>query len=147
MLQIFAKRLAVFVRNEHDRVAYLVHDAHLDLGLRVNRFDGFRKSLEAVDADHKDIVDAAILHFIQNAHPEFCRLAFADPDSDDFFHSVLVNAQRDVGNFGCDLATITNLEVQAVEVHNGIAGGERPRQPLFDKRKYLVCYRRHTGLR
>ena len=38
-----------------------MNDAVLDFGVGVNGFDGFRKTLQAIDAGNQDILDATIV--------------------------------------------------------------------------------------
>ena len=44
-------------------------DAVLDLGLRVDRLDGFRKAFEAVYAGNHDVFDTPVVEISQHAEP------------------------------------------------------------------------------
>jgi hypothetical protein len=43
-----------------------VHNAGLDLRLRVHRLDGFGEAAQPVDDGDQDVVKAAVLEFVKN---------------------------------------------------------------------------------
>ena len=53
--------LALHPRHVAHRVADHVHDAELDLGLRVDRLDGLGETLQTLDRGDQDVLDGAIL--------------------------------------------------------------------------------------
>ncbi len=67
-------------------------NAKLGNRLREDRFDGFRKALQAIDADNEYIFDAAIIQLSQNRQPELCAFIFRRPKSESLLFAVRFNA-------------------------------------------------------
>ena len=62
--------LAILPARQIQRIADQVHDAGLDLCLRVNRFDGFRETPQAIDHRNQHIFQPPVSEFIEDLQPE-----------------------------------------------------------------------------
>lgn len=137
-LEIVGKLLLVLVRDEHERVAYLVHDTYLYLRARKEGFNGLWEALEPVHASDEDVLHSSVLEVVQDVHPELRSLAFRYPDAQDLFLSVQVNAERDVRHFGRNLAGIPYLEMDTIQIDDWIAGRKWAGLPVLDERVHAV---------
>jgi hypothetical protein len=63
LLEVSGDLFAAFPRNVLQAVAHHVHNAELNNGLRKDRFDGLRKSLQAIDTGDQNVLDAAVSEF------------------------------------------------------------------------------------
>ena len=64
-----------------------------DLGRRCRLGEKrFEKPREPIDAGDKQILHAAILQFIEDAQPEFSTLILADPQAQELFPAVQIDA-------------------------------------------------------
>jgi len=127
----------VFVRHVFDRVADLVNDAFLNLGLGVAGRNGLAEPVEVVDTRDENVLYAAVSQFIQHMQPEFRRFVLADPDAEHVLVTFQIDADGHVGGFVDDGAILFHLEVDCVQEHDGIHRLKRTILPLFDQRAIL----------
>ncbi|MCY1383443.1 hypothetical protein D9M69_715690 [compost metagenome] len=56
-----------------------MHDAGLDLRGRINRLDRLGEAAQAVDHRNQDVVQAAVLQFVEDLQPELGAFGLLDP--------------------------------------------------------------------
>ncbi len=123
--------LPVTMRHELHRVPDLVDDALLDDCFGENGVDCIRETTQTIDAADENILDAAILDLIEHLHPELGPLGFADPDTEDFLTSFLIDPEKDVRAPIHNLSGVAHFEVQSIEVEYGIHPRQRSHLPLL----------------
>ena len=69
-----------------------MHDAPLVFRQRICRRYGFPDAAQAIRADHKNVLYAAVFQPIEHAQPEFCIFILADRNVQYFLPPFLVDA-------------------------------------------------------
>ncbi len=70
----------------------LVHDAQLNLGLRVNGLDGLGKAFEPIHTGNQDILHAVILQLGHHRQPELGTFGLGHPEAQQLFLALGVDA-------------------------------------------------------
>ncbi|KVN92973.1 hypothetical protein WJ70_14060 [Burkholderia ubonensis] len=115
-----------------------MHDAGLDLGSRIYRLDCLGEAAQAVNDGDQDVVQAAVLQFVEDLQPELGTLGLLDPQTQHFLAAVGPNSQRKVHRLVLDRAFVANLQPKCVEIHDRIHGLERALLPLLDVGQHLI---------
>ena len=136
--EVGAELFLLFVGNVLHGVADLVDDAPLNDGIGEDGFDGFGKSGETVHAADEDILHAAISDLGKNLHPEFCPLAFTNPDAKHLLDAIHCDAEKNVGALAHNLSIVPHLKVNAIEVDDRVEGSERTTLPLLNTGKDFI---------
>jgi len=109
-----------------------MHDAQLNLGLREHGVDGFRKTLEPIDAGNEDILHPTVLEFGDHLQPELRPLCLLDLEAKDFLEAVDGDADGQVHGLVDDVPLVLDLDHQGIQVQDRIHGIKRAVLPLPD---------------
>ena len=93
------KRLAVFPGNELGRIANMMHDTELDIGLREGRFHGIPQTGQSIAAQDEYVEHAARFQIIQNREPETSAFGFFNPEAEHLLLAGEADAQDGVHAF------------------------------------------------
>jgi hypothetical protein len=63
LFEVSGDLLAAFPRNVLQAMAHHVHNAQLNNGLRKDRFNGFRESLQPIDTGDQNVLDTPVPQF------------------------------------------------------------------------------------
>ena len=75
-------------------------DTPLDSRHRIRGGNRLPESGQAVHAEHVNVVDSPAFQVVEHTAPELRRFVFSNPDAQDVFASIHVDAQHDIGCFG-----------------------------------------------
>lgn len=101
-------------------------DTELHLRLRKDHFNGIGKAFKAIDTGDKNIFQAACLELRQNAEPELCSFGFGQPQPEDLFCTIKVNAEGQIDCLVDDLLILPDFDNNAVEINNRINSIQGP---------------------
>ena len=62
-----------------------MHDAQLDFRLRIHRRDRLGESGKSVHGGHEDVLQPAVLQFVQDPEPELGAFRLVDPEPQELF--------------------------------------------------------------
>ena len=105
--EIRSHPFAVFPDDKPQAVADLMHDTQLNLGVRVNRLNGFRQSPESIHAGDEAVLHPAVLQFVEDVEPEFGALGLAQPHPQQFLLTLQIDAQRQIHRLVADGTVLT----------------------------------------
>jgi hypothetical protein len=112
--------------------ADLVHDAGLHPGLGEDDLDRLRNAVQAIDAAHEDVADAAVGEVVEDGEPELGALGLLPPDPEHPAVALDGDPDREVSRAATDRAVLADLDHQAVEVGDRVDGVQPPRAPRLD---------------
>lgn len=132
------QRFTLFPARQRERITDEVHDAGLNLCLRVDRFDGFRKAAQAIDHGDQNVGQAPVLQLVKNLEPELGALGVLDPQPQHLLAPVRANAQCQVNGLVPDRAFIANLQPQRIKIDDRIHRLQGSGLPQFDFGQHFV---------
>ncbi len=109
-----------------------MHDAELDLRLRVKRLDGFRKAFQPVHTSNEDVLYAAILQLAEHLQPEFGTFVLSNPHPQELLVTIQGDGQRQVDRFIVNVPVVAHLKPDRIQVQDRIDRLQRPRLPALD---------------
>src|SRR3954454_13528879 len=124
--------LAVLVGHKAHRGADLVHDARLRPGGGEDGLDRLREAGQAVDAGDQDVLDAALLEFVEHAEPELRAFAVLPPDPQGLAVALTCDTEREIARAVGDRAVLADLHTHRVEVDDRVHALQRSRLPGLD---------------
>src|SRR5215210_5261367 len=96
-----------------------MHDTELDLGLRVDGLDGFRKALESVHAGDEDVRDPAVLQLRHDLQPELRAFSLRHPEAEHFLDAGEVDADDEINGLITDVRPVSDFHLERVEGEDG----------------------------
>ena len=126
--------LAQFTAHIIQAVAHQVDNAQLHGGLGEHRLNRPRETLEPMHAGDESVGDAAMLELGHHLQPELGALGLGDPDTQELLIRLEVDAQRQVNRLDPYRARVARLDVDAVEIDDGI----RAHPPLWIARPWRL---------
>ncbi len=118
-----------------------MHDAQLDLGLRVDRLDGVGESGEPVHAADQHVAHPAVLQLVEDPHPELGALRAGEPQAQKLLLALHVHAQGQVDRAVAHLTVLAALDHDRVQIHDRVDRVQRPRLPGFHVVQHRVGHR------
>src|SRR5215510_2621055 len=85
------------------------------------------------------VLHAAIFQLGKDREPEFCPLACAEPQPQEFLLPVYGDTEREVDGFRLHRPLLARFDEQGIKVQDRIHRGERPRLPGAHVLQHRVC--------
>jgi len=101
-----------------------VDHAGLEDRLRESHLDGFGHPLEAIGAEHEDVLDATSLELGEDGEPELGAFAVLKPETEHVFAPI--DADDDVHALVLDLPLVTDLHDEGVDIDDRVHRLEGP---------------------
>lgn len=107
-----------------------MNNARLDHRFQPGRLDHFGKPSEPVNADDEHVPDTAVAELGADRRPELRTHRLLDPDPEDVFDALHIDADGDVRGLVADMPAVTDLDHQSVQVDHRVERLQRPALPL-----------------
>jgi len=151
LLEVTGLGLPVLPGHVTQRVPDHVHDAQLDLGLGEHAGNRIGEAGQAGDRGDQDVLQASVVQLGQHVQAELGAFVLPDPKPQKILVSGHVDAKGHINCPVLDAAISADLQVDGVQVNNGVNGVQRPDLPCLDLVRDRVSHpgdqcRRHLHL-
>lgn len=91
-----------------------MHDAQLDLGLRVGGVDCLREPAQPIHGGDEDVPEPPVVQFSQHRKPELGALGLGQPQAQQLLAALQIDAQRQIDGLVEHPLVLADLEHDAV---------------------------------
>ena len=136
--QVGHKGFLVFRGDVLHRVPDLMNDAVLDLGVGVDRFDGFRKAFEAIGTGNQDVFDAPVIKVGENAEPVVSAFLVGEVETKQLFFALDIQGKERIDGLADIAAILFDFVVNGAKPDNGVNGFQITLTPGLQLRYQFV---------
>lgn len=110
-----------------------MHDASLDMSFWKDASDTILQTGHPIHGQEQDILNAPVLDGVKDVEPRALRFPRGNPQPQDVFPAMHINAQDDIHGMVCRTAVLP-LDTNPYTVHEdkSIQGGQRPVLPFME---------------